>query len=55
MDCYFIKACVETKEVKPVYVATKSQVAYLLMKASGVERFRTFLTKLGIPDLHAPA
>lgn len=54
MDCYFVRERVESKEVKPLHIDTKSQVADLFTKALGAKHLQSLLNKLGICNLHAP-
>lgn len=54
MDCNFVRERVESKEIHPVKIDTKTQVADILTKSLGTHQFRTLLGKLGIQDLHAP-
>ncbi|KAI3523163.1 hypothetical protein L1887_01220 [Cichorium endivia] len=54
MDCYFVRERVESKEVKPIHIDTRSQVADLLTKALGAKQLQFLLDKLGICNLHAP-
>ncbi|KAK9048060.1 hypothetical protein SSX86_032977 [Deinandra increscens subsp. villosa] len=54
MDCYFVRERVESGEIKPRYIDTKSQVADLFTKALGSHQLNFLLNKLGIKNLHAP-
>ncbi|XP_022004110.1 secreted RxLR effector protein 161-like [Helianthus annuus] len=54
MDCYFVCERVELKEIQTMKIDTIMQLADLLTKPLGTNRFRTLLDKLGITDLHAP-
>ncbi|KAD5317201.1 hypothetical protein E3N88_17147 [Mikania micrantha] len=44
MDCYFVRERVESKEVKPVYVHTRHQIADLFTKPLGAQPYRTYLS-----------
>ncbi|KAJ0886596.1 putative RNA-directed DNA polymerase [Helianthus annuus] len=54
MDCYFVRERVESKEVEPVYISSKNQVADFLTKVLGAQHLNSLLSKLGIRNLHAP-
>jgi len=54
MDCYFVRERVESKEVAPMWIDTRDQLADLLTKALGSQRLHSLLVKLGIRNLHAP-
>ncbi|KAK1406643.1 hypothetical protein QVD17_42133 [Tagetes erecta] len=54
MDCYFVRERVESKEIQPVQIDTKNQIADILTKPLGSQQFRNLLDKLGIRNLHAP-
>ncbi|KAJ0453901.1 putative RNA-directed DNA polymerase [Helianthus annuus] len=54
MDCYFVRERVESREVEPVYISSKNQVADLLTKALGAQHLNSLLSKLGIRNLDAP-
>uniref|UniRef100_A0A251V9N3 Putative chlorophyll A-B binding protein n=1 Tax=Helianthus annuus TaxID=4232 RepID=A0A251V9N3_HELAN len=54
MDCYFVRERVESNDVEPLYVDTKSQVADLFTKPLGSRQLQLLLGKLGICDPHAP-
>jgi len=54
MDCYFVRERVESKEVEPLHIDTKLQIADLLTKPLGAQQLKSLLGKLGIIDLHAP-
>ncbi|KAJ9552385.1 hypothetical protein OSB04_016430 [Centaurea solstitialis] len=55
MDCYFVRERVESKEIQPMHVDTKLQLADLLTKGLGAQHRRFLLDKLGTRNLHAPA
>ena len=54
MDCYFVRERVESQEIKPLYVDTKTQIAALLTKALGAKQLEFLLVKMGMRNLHAP-
>lgn len=54
MDCYFVRERVESKDIVPMKIETKLQIADLFTKPLGTFTFHTLLGKLGIIDLHAP-
>ncbi|KAD6119214.1 hypothetical protein E3N88_10485 [Mikania micrantha] len=54
MDCYFVRERVESKEIEPVHISTKQQLADLLTKPIGAAHLKELLGKLGMQDLHAP-
>lgn len=53
MDCYFVRERVESKEVLLMQIDSKTQVADVFTKPLGAQRFRDFLDKLGVINLHA--
>ncbi|KAJ0860142.1 putative RNA-directed DNA polymerase [Helianthus annuus] len=55
MDCYFVRERVESKEIQPQNIHSKSQIADLLTKALGAQQLRFLLGKLGVRNLHAPS
>ncbi|XP_021991493.1 secreted RxLR effector protein 161-like [Helianthus annuus] len=55
MDCHFVRERVESKEIQPMKIDAKNQIADILTKPLGTHQFRTLLDKLGIQDLHAPS
>lgn len=54
MDCYFVRERVESKEIFPMPIDSKLQLADLLTKGLGAAQLRFLLDKLGIVNLHAP-
>ncbi|KAI3681212.1 hypothetical protein L6452_35997 [Arctium lappa] len=54
MYCYFVRERVESKEVAPVWIDARDQLADLLTKALGSQRLHSLLIKLGIRNLHSP-
>ena len=54
MDCYFVRERVERKEIEPIHINSKQQVADLLKKPLDSHSLQTLLVKLGIRNLHAP-
>nr|XP_043609556.1 secreted RxLR effector protein 161-like [Erigeron canadensis] len=55
MDCYFVRERVESKEICPMPIDSKLQLADLLMKGLGAVQLRFLLDKLGVVNLHTPA
>ncbi|KAF5776249.1 putative RNA-directed DNA polymerase [Helianthus annuus] len=54
MDCYFIRERVESKDIFPLHIDTKQQIADLFTKPLGAQHLQILLHKLGVRDLHAP-
>ncbi|KAI3730193.1 hypothetical protein L6452_18870 [Arctium lappa] len=54
MDCYFVRERVESKEIVPMQIDSKTQVADIFTKSLGAQTFHDFLGKLGVINLHAP-
>ncbi|XP_042758112.1 secreted RxLR effector protein 161-like [Lactuca sativa] len=54
MDCHFVRERVETKEVKPLYIDTKHQIADLFTKPLGAQQLQSLLVKLVSINLHTP-
>ncbi|KAJ0494661.1 putative RNA-directed DNA polymerase [Helianthus annuus] len=54
MDCCFVRERIESKEIQTMKIDSKTQIADILTKPLGTQRFHTLLDKLGIQDLHAP-
>nr|GFB41466.1 probable leucine-rich repeat receptor-like protein kinase At1g35710 [Tanacetum cinerariifolium] len=54
MDCYFVRERVERKEIMPVHINLKQQIADLLTKPLCTHLLQTLLVKLSIRNLHAP-
>ncbi|GKD03999.1 uncharacterized mitochondrial protein-like protein [Tanacetum coccineum] len=55
MDCYFISERVESKEIIPMKISSKMQIADLLTKGLTAHQLQFLLGKIGITDLHAPS
>ncbi|GKE03994.1 putative reverse transcriptase, RNA-dependent DNA polymerase, LTR copia-type gag-polypeptide [Tanacetum coccineum] len=55
MDFYFVQERVDTKEIAPMAIESKMQLADLLTKGLGSEQPHFLLNKMGIKDLHAPS
>ncbi|GJR94616.1 retrovirus-related pol polyprotein from transposon TNT 1-94 [Tanacetum coccineum] len=55
MDCYFISERVESKEIIPMKINSKMQIADLLTKGLPAHQLQFLLGKIGITDLHAPS
>nr|GEU91553.1 hypothetical protein [Tanacetum cinerariifolium] len=53
MDCYFVRERVEQKEIVPVHVNSRQQIADLLTKPHGSHLLQMLLVKFGIQNLHA--
>ena len=54
MDCYFVRERVESKEICPMPIDSKLQLADLLTKGLGAAQLRFLLDKMDIVNLHAP-
>lgn len=54
IDCHFIRDEIKRGVISPRYIHTHSQLADILTKALGRQRFHDLLAKLGISNLHAP-
>ncbi|GJT25019.1 retrovirus-related pol polyprotein from transposon TNT 1-94 [Tanacetum coccineum] len=55
MDCYFVRERVESKEIIPMKISSKIQIADLLTKALPAHQHQFLLGKIGITDSHAPS
>ncbi|GKA90186.1 putative RNA-directed DNA polymerase [Tanacetum coccineum] len=55
MDCYFVRERVESKEIIPMHVSNKIQIADLLTKGLAAQQLQFLLGKIGIANLHAPS
>ncbi|GKA38344.1 uncharacterized mitochondrial protein-like protein [Tanacetum coccineum] len=55
MDCYFVRGRVESKEIIPMKISSKMQIADLLTKGLPAHQHQFLLGKIGITDLHAPS
>ncbi|GJZ24464.1 putative RNA-directed DNA polymerase [Tanacetum coccineum] len=55
MDCYFVREKVESKEIIPMKISSKMQIADLLTKGLPAHQIQFLLGKIGITDLHAPS
>ncbi|GKA47811.1 retrovirus-related pol polyprotein from transposon TNT 1-94 [Tanacetum coccineum] len=55
MDCYFVRERVESKEIIPMKISSKMQIADLLTKGLPAHQHQFLLGKIGITDLHAPS
>ncbi|KAJ0600547.1 hypothetical protein HanIR_Chr03g0118201 [Helianthus annuus] len=55
MVCYFVRECVEFKEIIPMNISTKMQITDLLTKGLSAQQLRFLLGKIGIANLHAPS
>ena len=53
MDCYFVRERVESKEIVPMNISSKMQVADLLTKVLTKQQLQFLLGKIGIANLHA--
>jgi hypothetical protein len=54
IDCHFIREHLQSGIIATQYVSTHIQLADILTKALGCDRFHFLLRKLGIQNLHAP-
>ncbi|GKB97674.1 putative RNA-directed DNA polymerase [Tanacetum coccineum] len=55
MDCYFVRERVESKEIIPMHISSKIQIADLLTKGLAAQQLQFLLGKIGIANLHAPS
>ncbi|GJU02846.1 putative reverse transcriptase, RNA-dependent DNA polymerase, LTR copia-type gag-polypeptide [Tanacetum coccineum] len=55
MDCYFARKRVESKEIIPMKISSKMQIADLLTKGLPAHQHQFLLGKIDITDLHAPS
>ncbi|GJR64379.1 putative RNA-directed DNA polymerase [Tanacetum coccineum] len=55
MDCYFVCERVESKEIIPMKISSKMQIADLLTKGLPAHQYQFLLGKIGITDLLAPS
>ena len=55
MDCYFVRERVESKEIIPMNINSRMQVADLLTKGLPAPQLLFLLGKIGIANLHAPS
>ncbi|GJS30916.1 retrovirus-related pol polyprotein from transposon TNT 1-94 [Tanacetum coccineum] len=55
MDSYFVREIVESKEIIPMKISSKMQIADLLTKGLPGHQHQFLLGKIGITDLHAPS
>ncbi|GJV29132.1 putative RNA-directed DNA polymerase [Tanacetum coccineum] len=55
MDCYFVRERVESKEIIPMKISSKMQIADLLTKRLPAHQHQFLLGKIDITDLHAPS
>ncbi|GKA08605.1 uncharacterized mitochondrial protein-like protein [Tanacetum coccineum] len=55
MDCYFVRERVESKEIIPMKICSKMQIADLLTKGLPTHQHQFLLGKIGITDLNAPS
>ncbi|KAK1435086.1 hypothetical protein QVD17_00846 [Tagetes erecta] len=55
MDCFFVRERVESKDIVPLNINSKMQIADLLTKGLGTQQLHFLLGKMGIKDLYAPS
>ncbi|GKD61661.1 hypothetical protein Tco_1299170 [Tanacetum coccineum] len=55
IDYYFVHERVESKEIIPMKISSKMQIADLLTKGLPAYQHQFLLGKIGITDLHAPS
>ncbi|GJV45434.1 retrovirus-related pol polyprotein from transposon TNT 1-94 [Tanacetum coccineum] len=55
MDCYFVCERVKSKEIIPMKISSKMQIAELLTKGLPAHQHQFLLGKIGITDLDAPS
>ncbi|GJZ54649.1 uncharacterized mitochondrial protein-like protein [Tanacetum coccineum] len=55
MECYFVRERVESKEITPMKIRSKMQIADLLTKGLPAHQQQFLLGKIGITNLHAPS
>lgn len=54
IDCYFVRERVNNGDLKTCAIRSEHQVADIVTKALGVDRYRFLHDKLGVCDLHIP-
>lgn len=54
LDCHLIREKVQLDQILPVYVSTTHQIADILTKALGKDRFQFLANKLGLLNVHTP-
>nr|GEY47047.1 hypothetical protein [Tanacetum cinerariifolium] len=54
VDCYFVRDEIVSGNLAPSFVHTSAQLAAIFTKALGNQQFHDMLSKLGIPNPHAP-
>lgn len=55
MDCFFVRERVLSKEIIPMKIDSRQQVADILTKGLGAQHLLYLLGKMGIINLHAPS
>nr|GEW77790.1 hypothetical protein [Tanacetum cinerariifolium] len=53
MDCYFVRERVDSKEIVPMHISSKLQIADLLTKGLTAHQLQLLLGKISIINLHA--
>nr|GEZ45992.1 putative reverse transcriptase, RNA-dependent DNA polymerase, Gag-polypeptide of LTR copia-type [Tanacetum cinerariifolium] len=53
MDCYFVRKRVNSKEIVPMHISSKLQIADLLTKGPTAHQLQLLLGKISIINLHA--
>ncbi|XP_023732208.1 uncharacterized mitochondrial protein AtMg00810-like [Lactuca sativa] len=53
MDCYFVRERVQSKEIVPMHISSKMQLADLLTKGLTAQQLQFLLGKISITNLHA--
>jgi hypothetical protein len=54
IDCHLVREKLCAKIISTAHIPTSHQLADIFTKALGRDNFLSFLSKLGITDLHAP-
>ena len=55
LDCHFVREKIQDGLVKTFHVSTKHQLADLLTKPLGHQRFSNLLCKMGMSNIYAPS
>ncbi|CAI9765492.1 unnamed protein product [Fraxinus pennsylvanica] len=55
IDCHLVRDKVQAGEVKTLHIASQEQLADLLTKPLGGNKFKSLLLKMGILNIHSPS